>query len=254
MRFAFFPGMPSQPRYAILSDRSTFHVTWQCHNKDWLLESDWAKRLYYNLLLRFKERYRVQIYSFCFMSSHPHLTGFCESKKFLSDFFRIVNSLFARKYNKRVKRRGQVVMDRFKSPVIQTEVDHLKVMFYNDLNPKRAHMVKHPKEYGWSSFHYYAYGRDDPLLTPAPSYLNLGASPRERRKKYLKLIEEILQNDWKEKRPYSSVPFIGDPDWVTKRILELKQTRKDRKDRWKMLFKITFGIKDPPTTQKLMRS
>jgi hypothetical protein len=62
MKLAYFSAMPSLPRYAILFDRSTFHVTWQCHNKDWLLESDWAKRLYYSLLLRFKERYRVQIY------------------------------------------------------------------------------------------------------------------------------------------------------------------------------------------------
>jgi REP-associated tyrosine transposase len=239
--------MPSQPRYAIIGDRSTFHVTWQCHNKDWLLESDWAKRLYYNLLLQFKERYRIQIYSYCFMSSHPHLTGFCESKKLLSDFFRIVNSLFARKFNKRVKRRGQVVMDRFKSPVIQTEVDHLKVMFYNDLNPKRAHMVKHPKEYGWSSFHYYAYGREDRLITAAPSYLSLGSKPMERRRNYLKLIEEILKNDWKEKRPYSSIPFIGDPNWVTHRILELRQIRKHRKERWRELFNLKFGSKDPPS-------
>ena len=36
------------------------------------------------------------------------------SKKGFSDFFRVVNNLFARKYNKRHKRRGQVVMDRFK--------------------------------------------------------------------------------------------------------------------------------------------
>jgi putative transposase len=179
------------------------------------------------------------------MSNHPHLTGYCESKKLLSDFFRIVNSLFARKLNKRIQRRGQVVMDRFKSPVIQTEVDHLKVMFYIDLNPKRAHMVKHPREFGWSSFHYYAYGKKDPLLTSAPSYLNLDSNPRRRRKKYLKLIEEILKNDWKEKKPYSSVPFIGNPDWVTFKILELRQARKERKERWKELYKLKFGTRDP---------
>ena len=102
------------------------------------MKSDAAKKLYYDLLLKFKERYQVKIYSYCFMSNHPHLTGTCKDKRLLSDFLRIVNSLFARILKKRSKRRGQVVMDRFKSPVIQQDFDHLQVMFYIDLNPTPA--------------------------------------------------------------------------------------------------------------------
>lgn len=139
---ALIRPMPSLPRGSILTDRSTFHITWQCHNRSWLLESDWAKSFYYKMLLKFKDRYQVKIYSYCFMSNHPHLTGYCESKKLLSDLFRVVNSLFARAYNQRAKRRGQVVMDRF-------------------------NMVKHPKEYRWTSFHFYAYGKQDPLSSQA---------------------------------------------------------------------------------------
>src|SRR3989338_11405826 len=112
--------MPTCPRYMIIEDHSYFHVTWQCHNKDFLLHFDWAKKLYYELLCQFKDRYKIQIYSYCFMSNHPHITGYCEEKELFSDFFRIVNSLFARTYNKMMKRRGQVVMDRFKSPKIET--------------------------------------------------------------------------------------------------------------------------------------
>lgn len=234
--------MPSRPRYAILSNHSTFHVTWQCHNRTWLLKTDWAKRLYYNLLLRYKDRYQVRIYSYCFMSNHPHLTGYCVDKKLLSDFFRVVNAVFARTYNLRFRRRGQVVMDRFKSPVIQTDFNHLQVMFYIDLNPKRAHMVRHPKEYPWSSFHYYAYGKEDPLITPAPSYLNLGNTGGLRRKNYLKMIHHILENDWKEKRPYSSVPFIGNPDWVAGRMEQLKIFQSLQRKSWMTRFKEKFGL------------
>ena len=232
--------MPSLPRYAILDNHSTFHVTWQCHNRDWLLESDWAKRLYYNLLFKYKDRYRVRIYSYCFMSSHPHLTGYCEDKYLLSDFFRTVNSLFARTFNKKRRRKGQVVMDRFKSPRIETEADHLKVMFYNDLNPKRARMVIHPKDYGWSSFHYYVFGKEDPLITPAPCYLILGKTPGERQSNYRKMVEVILKNDWKEKKPYSSVPFIGNPEWVEKKTREIVQIRRHKWMKWKERFQDKF--------------
>ncbi len=233
--------MPSRPRYAILSKHTTFHITWQCHNRDWLLKTDWAKRLYYNLLLHYKDRYRVKIYSYCFMSNHPHLTGYCEDKRMLSDLFRLVNCRFARIYNQRYKRRGQVVMDRFKSPVIQTDFHHLQVMFYIDLNPKRAKMVRHPQEYGWSSFHYYAHGKEDPLITPAPSFLNLGDTDRLRRRNYRKMIQHILQNDWKAKRPYSSTPYIGNPDWVVGRMQQLKIFMRLQRKSWLTRFRERFG-------------
>lgn len=154
-----------------------------------------------------------------------------------TDFF----PLFARIYNKHRRRKGQVVMDRFKSPRIQTEADHLKVMFYNDLNPKRARAVIHPKDYKSSSFRYYAYGIKDPLITPAPCYLALGNTPEERQKIYLKMVEEILKNDWKEKKPYSSTCFIGNPDWVRRKNAELKRIRQQRWWEWTERYRKKFG-------------
>jgi putative transposase len=139
-------------------------------------------------------------------------------------------------------------MDRFKSPRIETEADHLKVMFYNDLNPKRARMVIHPKDYAWSSFHFYAYGKEDSLITTAPCYLALGRTPRERQEIYRKMVEEILKNDWKEKRPYSSAYFIGNPEWVRKKNRELEEIRQRKWIEWKERFKSKFAFddSDPP--------
>lgn len=175
------------------------------------------------------------------MDNHPHLSGKLTHLTLFSDFFRVVNSFFARAYNREMKRRGQVVMDRFKSPQIQTDADLLKVMIYIDLNPKRAGKVSHPKDYPFSSFSYYAYGEENPLITPAPAYVELGSIPQRRQEAYRALIEEILKNDWKEKKPYSSVPFIGDPDWVTKRSIVLKDVSRRRFRRWKERYKEKFG-------------
>ena len=174
------------------------------------------------------------------MSNHPHITGYCEEKELFSDFFRIVNSLFARTYNKMMKRRGQVVMDRFKSPKIETHSDLEKVMLYIDLNPKRAGIVKHPKDYKWTSFHYYAYGKKDVLITPAPNYLNMGRTDSERRKVYQALVNDILKSDWKEKKPYSSLPFIGNPIWVEEKTKKLRQKKAQKLALWKLKFKQKF--------------
>lgn len=240
--------MPSRPRYAIIDDQSIFHVTWQCHNQSWLLGKEWAKKLYYDLLCKYKDQYGVQIFNYCFMDNHPHLTGFCKSKIEFSNMFRIVNSLFARRYNKQMHRRGQVVMDRFKSPKIRTDADLEKVMFYIDLNPKRAGMVKYPEEYKWSSYHYYAHGKEDRLITSAPSYLEMGKTPEERQNIYKTMVGEILKDDWKAKKPYSSIPFIGDPIWVKEKYEELARIKREKKREWQERYFQRFSKEKSDTT------
>lgn len=225
--------MASLPRHAVLEDGSTFHVTWQCHNHSWLIRQRWAKRLYYSLLLFYKERYKVTLYSYCFMDNHIHLSGRLHNLPMFSDFFRVVNSRFAKEVNRQLKQRGQVVMDRFKSPLIQTDRDLLQVILYIDFNPKRAGKVTHPRHNEFSSYRCYALGEKDPLITPPATYLALGTTPEKRQAAYRALVQQILQCDWAEKRPYSSVLFIGDPSWVLQRSLEIKALRRQIYQEWK---------------------
>lgn len=245
--FALYFLMATLPRNAIIEDGSTFHVTWQCHNQDWLLQHDWAKKIYYDLLLKYKKKYRVEIYSYNFMSNHPHLTGHCEKLGLFSDFFRLVNSRFARMLNKRMKRRGQVVMDRFKSPRIDTDTDLLEVMIYQDLNPPRQCMVDHPKDYKWTSYHFYAFGKPDPLITPAPSYLILGLNDKERQLAYQAMVDEVLKNDWRVKKPYSSAHFIGNPDWVKAKMEHLAIIKKEKRLKAIEKRKKKFAAPGPPS-------
>lgn len=236
--------MPSHPRYAILYDYCTFHITWQCHNKDRLLESPEAKAHYIHLLKKYAQRYRVQIYNFCLLSNHPHLTGCCENARLLSDFFRIVNSLFARAYNKKHSRRGQVVMDRFKSPVIETDTDLLNVMVYIDMNPVRAGMARHPKQFHWSSHAFYAHGRFPKWITPSPAYLKLGRTPKQRAQAYRRLIENSLKEPWK-KRPFSVIKFIGSKNWVMLKARQLREENRKRRVLWLEAYQLKFG-RPPP--------
>lgn len=208
------------PRCMIIDDDSYFHVTWQCHNGDWLLRWDWAKKLYYNLLLKYKVRYGISFYSYNLMNNHPHLVGHLETRKGFSSFFRDVNSQFAKQVNKRLGRRGQVVMDRFKSPTIESDKHMMNVMVYVDLNPHRVGMVKHPRQNRWSSYRYYAFGTPDPLLTPCPSYLALGDTPRERQQEYRIRVEGLMAH--RELLNISHVQYIGDPDWVLAKYRELR--------------------------------
>ncbi|MFH1726896.1 MAG: hypothetical protein ABIA04_00570 [Pseudomonadota bacterium] len=61
--------MPSIPRSAILENDCYFHVTLKFHNYDWALQPYWAKKLYYNLLCKYKDRYNVKIMNYNHMDS-----------------------------------------------------------------------------------------------------------------------------------------------------------------------------------------
>lgn len=226
MFIAMYFGMPSSPRYLIICDDSYSHVTWQCHNKNWFLQWDWAKEFYYKLLLKYKDRFGVDIYSYNFMDNHPHLTGHLKSKEQFSALFRLINCLFAKKINKHLGRRGQVVMDRFKSPMIESDEHMLNVMGYIDLNQYRARKVIHPRQNDWSSYRYYAFGEKDPLITPSPSYFTLGSTDEERQKEYRDMVEALIAN--KEQLNITHTYFIGNPDWVIKKYGELKAALKEK--------------------------
>lgn len=219
-------SMPYLPRYCIIDDEAYFHVTWQCHNKDWLLKWDWAKKIYYDLLLKHKDKYGVIIHAYSFMDNHPHLIGKLTTKEDFSAFFRVVNCQFAKKINKQLKRRGQVVMDRFKSPKIESDEYMLRATIYVDLNQYRAGKVDHPKNNTWSSYGYYAYGKHDPLITPSPSYLALGNNNFERQNAYRNMVEEVVNNA--EAMNISRTYFIGNPDWVIAKYQELRSILKQR--------------------------
>ena len=124
-------------------------------------------------------------------------------------------------------------MDRFKSPKIESDESLLRVMTYIDLNQKMVGMVVHPNDNRYSSYNYYVYGKEDRLITPAPTYISLGNTPIERQKAYRELVETILMNDWRDKKPYSSILFIGNPDWVKCKVENLKIIKKEKYQRYK---------------------
>jgi len=220
--------MAYRPRYTVVFDGCSFHVTWQCHDRQWFLQYEWAKKLYYDLLLKYKDKYRVQFHSYQLMENHPHLTGTMAAKEDFSGFFRVVNNLFARKVNKQLKRRGQVVMDRFKSPRIQDDAHMLRAMTYGDLNGVRCGRDKGPEDAKWSSYASYAHGAEDPLVTPAPSYVALGETPEARQRAYRGMVQALIQQD---KINISDTCFIGDPGWVEEQYEILTHAMEALRDR-----------------------
>jgi putative transposase len=63
---------------------------------------------------------------------------------------------------------------------------------YIELNPVRAGMVRHPRDYRWSSFHANGDGRKDLIVTPHEEYLGLARTEQARREAYRALFKAQL--------------------------------------------------------------
>lgn len=100
-------------------------------------------------------------------------------------------------------------------------------MIYIDLNQVRVGKIKRPEKGRFSSYHYYAHGQDDPLITPAPSYLALANTDRERQLSYREMVYAVM-----EAKGYVNIShthFIGDPDWVKEQYEGLKEMKGQQK-------------------------
>lgn len=212
--------MPRVPRVLLVEEHSTNHCTWRSHGHGFVLDSDAARERFLALLGKYKDKYGIEVHSYCLMGTHPHvMCRATKGQKAFSDFWKVVNWGFARWYNRRTNGRGQVVMERLRSPRIQDARHQLEVMRYGDLNPVRANLVRSPGHWRWSSHRHYAYGEANDLVTDAPEYVELGRTPSERRKAYLHLFARPLLKPYLSRRAdLVESAFIGDAQWVAIRL------------------------------------
>jgi putative transposase len=216
--------VPRTPRRLLVDLGSTNHCTWRSHNFSRVLEDDDAKRFFLALLKKYSPRHGILFRSYCLMGTHPHIVVVAtRGQQEFSCFWKVVNQLFARWYNAQQKsRRGQVVTQRMKSPLIQPDSSGrhvLTVMRYGDLNPVRAGLVRSPKDYAWSSYRHYAFGEPNPLIDDEPEYLALGHTPSERCLAYRHLFASPLSASLSiRRRDIVEGAFYGDPDWARRRV------------------------------------
>ncbi len=81
---------------------------------------------------------------------------------------RQTNREIAELINERLNKTGQVIQDRYRSPVIENEIYAINTVSYIWLNPARAKMVpiKRAHEYKYSSLYYKYRGLPDPISDP----------------------------------------------------------------------------------------
>lgn len=147
--------MPRRAR--IMTAGVPVHVVQRGNNRSACFAGDEDRAFYLLHAGRLLGRFACRLHAYCLMTNHVH-------------------QYMNRKYG----RTGSLWEGRFRSSLVQAEDYLLACYRYIEMNPVRASLVRHPRDYLWSSYGANAEGRSNALVTPHPEYLRLGNTPGER--------------------------------------------------------------------------
>jgi putative transposase len=164
------------------------HVIQRGNNRQPIFATSADRQVLLDLLFDNAKKFEVAIHAYVLMGNHFHLLATPQTLDGLPLMMQAVGRRYVRYFNDTQQRSGTLWEGRYKSTLIQAERYLLACMAYIDLNPVRAGLVAHPRDYPWSSFGHYTGQRIDRLITPHALFWELGNTPFAREAAYAQLV------------------------------------------------------------------
>lgn len=131
----------------------TYHTIFKGIDNQNIFYDDQDRIVFLEKLLKTKKEYSFKIYSYCLMDNHVHMVIKIEDE-FLSKAMQSLMIRYVHYFNKKYKRIGTLVQNRFKSKNIENQKYFLEVCRYVHRNPENAGIAK-TELYKWSSYQEY---------------------------------------------------------------------------------------------------
>lgn len=171
------------------------HVVQRGNNRLPCFLDDVDRQRYLHLLIEGLERTRCDLHAWVLMDNHVHLLLTPPVAGAVAQLMQALGRSYVGWFNARHGRTGTLWEGRYKACLVDSEAYLLRCCRYIDLNPVRARRVDDPAAWPWSSCAANIGARIDPLLTPHPAYLALGATPGCRAAAYRNLLAAALPDE-----------------------------------------------------------
>lgn len=156
------------PRGArILPDNGMFHLIARGNNGVKVFRHRYDFLQFKKILLRFVPQANFSIQHYAFMNTHFHLLAWLEDTKILATAMKAILVSYQHYYRRRYGYKGHLWHSRFRSIIMTSDEQWLQCARYIELNPVYADICRNPKDYYWTSYHYHAMGKLDPLINIA---------------------------------------------------------------------------------------
>jgi putative transposase len=140
--------------------------------------------------------YGCALHGYVLMTNHVQLLVTPRAADSVPRTLQSLGRRYVRHVNTVYRRTGTLWEGRYRAAPIEGEAYFLACCRYIELNPVRARMVRHPRDYRWSSYGGHAQGVADPLLTGHEIYDRLGRTLAERQSHYRALFRSALDDDF----------------------------------------------------------
>lgn len=157
------------------------------------------------------------------MRNHVHLVLETSDRSAkLSDIMKGINLSYVQHFKHRYRHIGHFWQDRYNSILISKDDYLLACGSYVELNPVRAKIVEDPKDYKWSSYNTYAFGKDDIIVDEHPIYKELSKDEAERRGKYREFVKGMIKDKKAMKGEMDRRTIYGNENFVKRAETEYK--------------------------------
>jgi putative transposase len=179
--------MARLPRYFVKD--VPLHIILRGNNREPIFGNDEDCQFFKQALLDAAKRHRLAIHAYVFMTNHIHLLASPGTAESGPKTMQSVGRRYVQYFNFRYTRTGTLWEGRYRATVVDAENYLFECMRYIELNPVRAGMVRHPRDYPWSSYRANAEGKADALVEPHGLYRSLAKEESERRFAYRELVK-----------------------------------------------------------------
>jgi len=170
------------------------HVIQRGNNREPIFAHQEDYSFYLEKLSDALEKHSCQLHAYVLMTNHVHLLITPEKENGIGKVMQSLGRTYVQYFNYVYSRTGTLWEGRYKSTVINSDQYLLTCMRYIELNPIRANMVDHPAEYPYSSYRFYALGKENSILSSHDLYKRLGKSPQTRQLLYRKLFKTKIHD------------------------------------------------------------
>jgi REP element-mobilizing transposase RayT len=128
-----------------------YHVTSRGNERRAIVRDDKDRWLFIRILEDTVETFGVVIHAWILMDNHYHLLVETPEAN-LSQAIRHLNGIYTMRFNRKHGRTGHLFQGRYKAILVDKNIYLMELSRYVVLNPVRAKIVKHPREWKWGSY------------------------------------------------------------------------------------------------------
>ena len=130
---------------------AVYHITSRGNARQDIFLDDKDHAKFLEIVSDVVERYNWVCYAYCLMTNHYHLLIETPDANLVRGMHQL-NGVYTQAFNRRHDRMGHVLQGRYKAILVEKESHLLELARYIVLNPVRAKLTHHPRDWRWSSY------------------------------------------------------------------------------------------------------